>query len=432
MALFNWLLAKRSGGQLVLRIDDSQASDSRVEAAIVDELRWLGIDWIEGPDAGPSAPYRVSERAHHYRAHAERLLASNDAFVRDGATYFRMPGGRTVIEDAVAGRSAFDNSELGDTLLLAPDGTATPVFAAAIDDALMHIDVVLRGVDEIADTPRQLLVAATLDMHAPQYAHFGTIEDGDRTIADLRRAGFLGTAVADHLSRLGWAPAGEYEGATLAELAREFSIERVGRAASGFDLERLRSVNARELRALEPIALRALLAAAMQRVGLLETPIPPPAERWIETFVEAFGSEISTIDDALPLIADLRAESVLVPALELERLRNRSVLFFLDAVGQYVDSQAELRGLALSHDLPAIAEEFGLSKEDAFATVRMALTGSTDGAPLNLLFPLLGHDRILIRIGAINSHLLHGRGLEPIKFGPGGVPFETIAPQPRR
>jgi hypothetical protein len=121
---------------------------------------------------------------------------------------------------------------------------------------------------------------------------------------------------------------------------------------------------------------------------------------------------------------------VTVPALELERLRNRQVLFFLDAVSQYVDDQPELRALPLAHDIPAIAGEFGIAKDDAFAALRMALTGTHGGPPLTQLFPLLGHERIMIRIGAISSHILHGRGLEPIKFGPGGVPFETIQPTP--
>jgi glutamyl/glutaminyl-tRNA synthetase len=170
------------------------------------------------------------------------------------------------------------------------------------------------------------------------------------------------------------------------------------------------------------------LSAAMQEHGLLEVPAPEAAQRWIETFLEAFGDSFATLGEALERVAELRAEAVLVPALELERLRNRQVVFYLDAVGQYVDAQPELRGLPLEHDLPAIAHEFGLSGDDARAAVRMALTGKRDGPPLELLFVLLGHDRILIRIGAISSHLLHGRGLEPIKYGPGGVPFQTIAP----
>jgi glutamyl/glutaminyl-tRNA synthetase len=171
------------------------------------------------------------------------------------------------------------------------------------------------------------------------------------------------------------------------------------------------------------------LAAAMQRAELLEDPAPPAAERWIATFLEAYGTRCATIDEALHEVALLRAEATMMPALELERLRNRQVVFFLDAVSQYVDAQAELRDLPLASDIPAIADEFGIEHADAFAAVRMALTGRTDGPPLELLFPLIGHERIMIRVGAVSSRLLHGRGLEPIAYGPGGVPFETIQPQ---
>jgi len=168
------------------------------------------------------------------------------------------------------------------------------------------------------------------------------------------------------------------------------------------------------------------LAAAMQRCGVLEDPAPPAALRWIETFLEAYGDRAHTVADAKPYVAALRAESVAIPALELERLRSRDALFFLDSVGQYVDHQAELHGLPLQHDVAAIASEFGIAADDALSALRMALTGEKAGPPLELLFPLLGHDRILIRIGAVNSRLLHGRGLEPLKYGPGGQPFAPI------
>jgi len=171
------------------------------------------------------------------------------------------------------------------------------------------------------------------------------------------------------------------------------------------------------------------LSAAMQRTGLLEDPVPPAAERWIVTFLEAYGDRFAGVDEALREIALLRAEATTIPALELERLRNRQVVFFLDAVSQYVDAQPELRGLPLAGDIPAIADEFGIAHEDAFAALRMALTGRSEGVPLELLFPLLGHDRIMIRVGAVSSRLLHGRGLEPIVHGPGGEPFQTIQPQ---
>jgi hypothetical protein len=170
----------------------------------------------------------------------------------------------------------------------------------------------------------------------------------------------------------------------------------------------------------------------MQRWGFLEEPAPPAALVWVATFLEAYGDDLANLDDALPAISALRSESCVIPALELERLRSRDVLFFLDSIGQYVDHQPELRKLPLEHDIAAIADEFGISPNDATAAVRMALTGLKTGPPLELLFPLLGHDRILIRIGAVNSRLLHGRGLEPIAYGPDGQPFEPIHGQKPR
>ena len=172
---------------------------------------------------------------------------------------------------------------------------------------------------------------------------------------------------------------------------------------------------------------REAIRAAMQSAGFLEQPAPAAALRWIETFYEAYGASLTSAGDALPIVAGLRAEHATLPALELERLRNRQVLFFLDSVGQYVDAQPELRGLPLANDIPAIAAEFGVGETDALHAVRVVLTGEVDGPPLELLFPLLGHDRILMRIGAVSSHLLHGRGLDPIRYGPDGQPFETLA-----
>jgi len=179
----------------------------------------------------------------------------------------------------------------------------------------------------------------------------------------------------------------------------------------------------------EPALARTLLADAMQAYGFLESPPPPAALRWVDTFVEAYAGQTATLRAALEDVAELRAEATTVPALELERLRTRQVLFFIDTVSQYVDRQNELRGLPLSADVPIMASEFGIAPDDAMHALRMALTGKADGPPFELLFPLLGHDRIMMRIGAVNSHILHGRGLETIPYGPGGVPFEPIAAQ---
>jgi nondiscriminating glutamyl-tRNA synthetase len=442
-ALFNWLLARRTGGAFVVRIDDLDAAGapSATGDAILRDLHWLGLDWDEGPErGGPVGPYRQSERAGVYREHADRLLASGAAYERDGAVWFRVPPGTTVVHDAIKGDVAFDHAAIGDFVIRKSSGGATYNLAAAVDDAMMEIDLVLRGDEHLDDAPRQMLLVRALGYEPRRYAHAGLVVDAGKHklsrqhesagIDGFRRAGYLPDAMVRHLALLGWSPHDTHEARTLSELAKAFSIERVGGSPSVFDVDRLRTFNARALRALPRDAYRALIAEAMQRARLLEDPAPDAAYRWIDTFLDAFGAEVQTVGEALEEIARLREESVTIPALELERLRSRQVLFFLDAVSQYVDDQPELRDLLLAHDLPQIGAEFGLSKEDALQAVRMALTGTHDGPPLTLLFPLLGHDRIMIRIGAVSSHILHGRGLEPIKYGPGGVPFETIRATP--
>ena len=171
------------------------------------------------------------------------------------------------------------------------------------------------------------------------------------------------------------------------------------------------------------------LAAAMQRWGFLETPAPDAALRWIATFLEAYGENVAAVDDAFALVEALRAEACTIPALELERLRSRDAVFFIDAVGQYVDDQPELRDLPLARR-PA-GDRCGIRHRPRRCARRGAhgADRKAEGPPLELLFPLLGHDRILIRAGAVSSKLLHGRGLEPIAFGPDGAPFEPLRGQ---
>ena len=427
-ALFTWLLARRSGGQLVIRFDDAATN----EGAVLYDLHWLGLEWDEPP------VHRAAREAL-YRTHLDRLIAAKGVIERDGVLAFPLAPGTTTVPDAVKGDVAFDHRALGEVVVASAAGHPSHAFASAVDDATMEIDLVVEDDDQLEAAARQTLLAQALGFAPPRFAHVGPLVDADHhrlskrdeapTIDGLRRAGFQPSAIVQHLALLGWSPPDGGESFTIDELVRSFSLERVGGAPSVFDLGRLRAFNGRALRALSRPAYHDLLAERMQRARLLEDPIPEAAHRWIETFLDAYGDEVHTLGEAIDIIAALREESVIVPALELERLRNRHVLFFLDSVSQYVDAQPELRGLPLEHDLPAIADEFGIARQDAFPAVRMALSGTHDGPPLRLLFPLLGHDRIMMRIGAVSSHILHGRGLEPIRFGPGGVPFETIRPQ---
>ncbi|GAC1653554.1 MAG: glutamate--tRNA ligase [Vulcanimicrobiaceae bacterium] len=482
-ALFNYLLARRTGGTFVLRVEDTDEARYHPESeeTMMRDLRWFGLTWDEGPDAGgPAGPYRQSERLPIYEAYARELHQKGAAYYcyctpqelevdrevqrargivathysgrcrnlvpeqreareRDGSEKslrFAVPPGATVVPDKIKGDVHFENESFGDFVIVKSAGGPTYNFAAAVDDALMNISLVLRGDEHLANTPVQLMILAALGLQPPQYAHVPLILNEDHSklskrhntvgVDEYRKAGVLPSALLNHLVLLGWSAGDEREEFTLEELGKIFSLERVHKSPAVYNAARLRAFNQRALRKLPREELSLLLAKAMQEEGLLEDPVPQAAGKWIETFLEAYGEELHTIADAIPHVRALRAEAVVVPALELERLRSREVLFYLDAVSQYVDSQSELRGLPLNKDLPAIAQEFGLNKRDAYHTVRMALTGQDGGAPLTLLFPLLGHDRIMMRIGAVNSHLLHGRGLEPIKYGPDGKPFEPI------
>ena len=486
-ALFNYLLARKTGGAFVLRIEDTDESRNRIEseAAIYDDLRWLGMRWDEGPDiGGPYAPYRQSERSAIYAEQATRLLASGAAykcfctseeleadrheqkargiqatrysgrcrnlteaqraeFESAGRPYsinFAVNPGTTVVEDLIKGRVSFDHDSIGDFVVVKSTGGPLYNFTAAVDDALMEISLVLRGDEHLDNTPRQMMLQEALGLHRPMYAHVGLILNEDKSklskrhntvgTDQFRKQGVLPAALINHLALLGWSPGTDREAFTLDDLVHEFTLERVGKSGSIFNETRLRAFNARELQSLPREQYAALVIVAMQAARLMEAEPPPAALRWVDTFLDAYGEEIHTIAEAIPLVEKLRDEGVVVPALELERLRNRQVLFFLDAISQYVDSLEELRDLPLSKTIPAIADEFGIKKKDAFQAIRMALMGDLHGPPLPLLFPLLGHDRIMMRIGQINSHVLHGRGLDPIKYGPDGKPFQTIQPTP--
>jgi glutamyl-tRNA synthetase len=407
--LFNVLIARRAESVVGIRFQNEPGDDAPA-AALRDDLRWLGIET-------DTVLLPVAERRPVYLLAADELRRRGRARDDGGAVVLPLGPGHTVIDDAVKGPVRFANASLGDLVLVDAAGNVNPIFAEAVDEVRLETRLVLREDRGLERAAHQQHVHAALDARSPRVAHFGVLladEGGLPSLADLRAKGILPAALLDHLALLGWSP-------------RALALEELGHAPAHFNAARLLAFNRRELRALPRAELGARVSAAMQQHGLLESPMPDAARRWVDTFLEAFGGAFATVQEAIGLVADLRAEAVLVPALELERLRNRQVVFYLDAVGQYVDAQPELRGLPLDHDLRVIAEEFGLSGGDALHAVRMALTGKHGGPPLHLLFVLLGHDRILIRIGAISSHLLHGRGLEPIKYGPGGVPFETIA-----
>jgi nondiscriminating glutamyl-tRNA synthetase len=299
-ALFNWLFARQKRGTMVLRIEDTdiERSEARFEDQLIADLKWLGLDWDEGPDVGgPYTPYRQSDRLEIYREHAERLLGERKAYLcfcteeelqmereraqaegrqpiysgkcrkidPDEASRRRSAGEPCAIRlqipehpirfhDIVHGEVEFSNEVVSDPIILRSSGMPVYNYVVVIDDALMKITHVIRGDDHLSNTPKQVALYEALGWPVPEFAHLSTILGGDRerlskrhgatSIANFRDKGVLPEALANYLALLGWAPTGgTREIFTPAELVKEFSLERVTPSPAVFDMEKLYWLN---------------------------------------------------------------------------------------------------------------------------------------------------------------------------------------------
>jgi len=396
-ALFNYLLARRTRGAFVVRIEDTDASRNRAEteAPHLEAMHWLGLTWDEGPDVGGAyGPYRQSERVEIYRGFAQRLREADLAYEAEGALRFRMPPGKTSVDDLVKGTVVFENALIPDPVIVKSAGGPTYNFAASVDDALMEIDIVLRGDEHLPNTPVQLRILEALGLRAPRYAHVPLILNEHHqklskrhdtvSIEEFREIGIQPSAMVDHLALLGWSAPDGREDLTLEELSKVFSLERVQHAGAIFNEGRLLAFNQRALRKLPRERLAQLLQESMQQWGY------DRSAAWIELFIDAYGEELQTIAQARPFVAELCSDSVEVPSEERDLLADENVRRLLAAVAASPDPRA----------IPELAERFALEKKRAYHAVRVALTGHEKGVPLAQLFPLLGEERIRARIEA--------------------------------
>ena len=227
-ALFNWLLARRTGGTFVLRIEDTdmERSTKEYEQSILDGMRWMGLDWDEGPDRGGDyGPYRQSERMHLYKKYADRLLDEGKAYEQDGAVFFKIqPGKHIHFHDEVYGdidvesenASVNQDGTIKDIVIMKRDGMPTYNYAVVIDDYTMGINMVIRGEDHVINTPKQLLIYDALGFAAPGFAHLPMIlgkdkkklskRQGATSVFEYNDMGYLPDGVFNFLALLGWSP----------------------------------------------------------------------------------------------------------------------------------------------------------------------------------------------------------------------------------
>jgi glutamyl-tRNA synthetase len=397
-ALFNYLFARHHGGDLILRIEDTDRARSKdeFEQSLLEDLEWLGLSFDEGP-------YRQSEREALYEEIARRLSgkgltyeATDEAGRR--ALYFRLPisGGR--FRDGLRGEIPY--SKVKDFVLIKSDGTPSYNFAAVVDDLDMGITHVIRGEEHLPNTARQALLYRSLGAREPEFIHLGLIlgpdgkklskRHGAASIADYRREGYLPEALVNYLALLGWThPEGREEFADLDELAREWDPSRLGASPATFDPGRLLFFNARLIRRLSPEELRRRLEP------FLTEPSPQGRELLV---VEAIQEDMRLLSDAPRLVRELL--SPVDPATFAGELPESSDEVFEHAAdtleGREIDGLEEAQDVV--DELRAWARERGIKTRDLLHPLRLALTGKNKGPEMARLFAVLGAEEARSRI----------------------------------
>ncbi len=441
-ALFNFLYARKHGGQFVLRVEDTdrQRSTDASIRAILDSLRWLELGWDEGP-------FFQSERTAVYRARAEALLAAGKAYrcwctaeeleerraaaqaagrrpaydrtCRDrsappaGRTAFtlrfRTPiDGETHVDDQVKGPVVFQNAELDDFIILRTDGTPIYNFCVVVDDVDMRITHVIRGDDHLANTPRQVLLYQAQGAPLPTFAHVPLILGLDKTRLSKRHGatsvmaydemGYLSHALVNYLARLGWSH-GDQELFTRAELIDYFGLEQVGKSAGVFNPEKLTWVNFQVLKATPPEELARLVVPFLERAGL-----PVPTDRaWLARAVATLRERAKTLVELAEMARFYLVDSVaLAPAIAAKHLKPE-LMPAVDDLAARLDALPAWDHAHIERAVQATLAAHGLALGKLAQPVRVAVTGGTVSPGIYEVLDVLGRERTLARLRAARA-----------------------------
>ena len=397
-ALFNYLFARYHGGEVVLRVEDTDRERSmrEFERSQFEDLAWLGLTFDEGP-------YRQSERIEFYEQAARRLSEAGLVYEAQDeagrtALYFRPPARSGTFRDALRGEIRFSNVE--DFVIRKSDGSPSYNFAAAVDDAAMGISHVIRGEEHLPNTARQALLYRALSEREPEFVHLGLIlgPDGKKlskrhgavSITEYRSEGYLPEALVSYLALLGWShPEGREEFAGLDELAREWDPTRLGASPATFDADRLLFVNARRIRALPAEELSERLEP------FLEEPLPEGREHLV---VEAVRDEMRLLSDTPRLVREITG--FVEPSALVHELSESSEAVFAHAAvvldGREIEDLESAR--ALVRELRAWAKEEGIKTRELLHPLRLALTGRDRGPEMAYLVAVLGAEEARGRI----------------------------------
>jgi glutamyl-tRNA synthetase len=391
-ALFNWLFARHEGGELLLRIENTDTSREVEESVeqIQRSLRWLGLDW-DGP-----VEFQLDSLTR-YEAAARLLLSEGHAYEDDGAIRFRMPDERTTEwEDAIKGRISYPNEKLEDLVLLRSDGRPTYNLAAAVDDADSGITHVIRGEDHVPNTPKQIRILEALGREIPVYAHVPNVfgmdgrklskRHGAVSVEEFRAQGYLPAALMNYLALLGWSYDDRTTVMSRDELVERFSLDRIGSSPATFDYAKLDWLNGVYLRELAPAEFADALVAYLREQGF------EGDEETVRASAPLVQEKISRLDE-YPRFAGFFFRRVEPPA---ELLDGAAPV--LAEARRTLASVEPFAAQPIETALRALAERLGLKPREAFGPIRAAVTGSKVSPGLFESLELLGRDESLARL----------------------------------
>src|SRR3989440_6589749 len=366
-ALYNWLLARQSGGAFVLRIEDTDRERSTPENVeqIYDALRWLELHWDEGP-------FSQAERRPRHEDAIQRLVADGHAYLDEGATRLRVPDeGETVVHDVIRGEVAFPHGAIDDFVIARSDGSPLYNLAVAADDLELGITHVVRGADHHSNTPRQMLILKALGAEPPVYAHLPLLHgpDGKKlskrhgaaSVQELRDAGYLPEAVVNYIALLGWGYDESTEFFTIEELIERFSLERVSKSPAVFDEQKLRWMNGHYLRQLAPEEL------ARRLEGRLGRPVPLEA-------VAIAQEKMQTLEDFWNLAAFLVEPQPDDPA-AWEKVMTDGAPDRLRMARDALAAAEPFDAGGVETALRGLVDKLGVKPREVYQPVRLAISG---------------------------------------------------------
>ncbi len=436
-ALFNWLYARHTGGVFVLRIEDTDQArnDEKFLELIYESLRWLGLDWDEGPHAGGTmGPYRQSERGAIYREYLEKLRASGHAYEKDGAVYFRLEGARTevfddhrqktvtkvarpptVIEDRIRGR--VERLEDEDFVIVRSDGQPVFHFVNVVDDITMGITHVIRGEDHLSNASKHVELFRAFGAPVPEYAHIPLIlkqngpgkmskRDQGALVEEYQARGYIPAAVVNFLCLLGWNPGGDREKMPISEIIERFDLAGINQSNARFDDRKLAHMNMLYMQELAPTAF-----VSRAREYIASRPADAISQAALAADPDYFA--------AVALLAQPKIKG-------LDELPLYTAYFFTDQftrdpkvrdkvfgkgepharlaeLGEFLQTADFSSDAAIEEGLKALAARHGLGFGDYQAVARFALSGTNVGPSITSMLRVLGRETALRRLAATRT-----------------------------